>query len=84
MPKVDFREEVVNVALAKLGRKRVCPLYVEGVGLPSDYHGVLYVQYDESGTWRSKLVTELSAAGIEVRSDKSATVVPLRKRQIIA
>ncbi len=70
--------------IAKLGRKRVCPIYVEGVELPSDYHGVLYVPYDEGAAWRSKLVTELSAAGIEVQhSDKSSVeIVPLMKRQI--
>jgi predicted nucleotide-binding protein len=69
--------------IAKLGRKRVCPIYVEGVELPSDYHGVLYVPYDEGGTWRSKLVTELSAAGIEVQhSDKPSAVVPLTKQII--
>jgi predicted nucleotide-binding protein len=52
--------------VAKLGRKRVCTLYVEGVELPSDYQGVLYVPYDDGAAWCSKLVTELSAAGIEV------------------
>jgi hypothetical protein len=51
--------------LAKLGRNRVCCLYVEGVELPSDYHGVLYVPYDADGDWRWKLVKELTAAGIE-------------------
>jgi predicted nucleotide-binding protein len=68
--------------IAKLGRKRVCPIYVEGVELPSDYHGVLYVPYDEGGTWRSKLVTELSAAGIKMKNSDSPSVVPLTKRQI--
>jgi predicted nucleotide-binding protein with TIR-like domain len=54
--------------VAKLGRKRVCTLYVEGVELPSDYQGVLYVPYDDGAAWCWKLVTELSAAGIEVDS----------------
>jgi predicted nucleotide-binding protein len=57
---------------AKLGRKGVCALYVAGVELPSDYQGVLYVPYEEGGAWRSKLVTELSAAGIEVDSVTAA------------
>jgi len=52
--------------LAKLGRKNVCCLYVEGVESPSDYDGVLYVSYDQGGAWRSKLTKELSAAGIEL------------------
>ena len=58
--------------LAKLGRNRVCCLYVEGVEQPSDYDGVLYVSYDQGGAWRSKMVTELSAAGIEVDSEAVA------------
>jgi len=58
--------------LAKLGRNKVCCLYVEGVEQPSDYDGVLYVSYDQGEAWRSKLVTELSAAGIEVDSEAVA------------
>ena len=56
--------------LAKLGRNKVCCLYVEGVESPSDYDGVLYVSYDEGGAWRLKLMKEFSAAGIEVDADK--------------
>jgi predicted nucleotide-binding protein len=52
--------------LAKLGRNRVCCLYVEGVELPSDYDGVLYVPYGED--WRAQLAKELIAAEIEVDS----------------
>ena len=63
--------------LAKLGRQRVCCIYVDGVELPSDYHGVLYVPYDEKKAWRWKLVKELSAAGIEVDSQKLSTVSDL-------
>ncbi len=55
--------------LAKLGRNNVCCLYVEGVESPSDYDGVLYVSYDQGGAWRSKLIKEFSAAGIEVDAD---------------
>jgi predicted nucleotide-binding protein len=54
--------------IGKLGRKRVCPLYTEGVELPSDIHGVLYVRYDHSGAWRSQLAKEINAAGIKVDS----------------
>jgi Predicted nucleotide-binding protein containing TIR-like domain len=63
--------------LARLGRNNVCCLYVEGVESPSDYDGVLYVPYDEGGAWQSKLITELSAAGIEVdieKPSKGATI----------
>ncbi len=55
--------------IAKLKRHRVCCLYVEGVELPSDYDGVLWVPYGVSGKWREQLVKELIAAGIEVDSE---------------
>lgn len=58
--------------LAKLGRQRVCCVYVDGVELPSDYHGVLYVLYDGNGKWRAALAKELIAAGIEIDTEKLA------------
>ncbi len=54
--------------MGKLGRGKVCCLYVEGVELPSDYQGVLWLPYDDSGAWRDQLAKELSAAGIEFHS----------------
>jgi len=52
--------------LARLGRQRVCALYVAGVELPSDFHGVLYVEIDDGGTWRRLLLGEFAAAGLPV------------------
>jgi len=52
--------------IGKLNRARVCGLYVEGVELPSDIHGVLYVQLDSAGAWRWRLASEIKAAGIDV------------------
>jgi len=70
---------------SKLGRNKVCCLYVEGVEQPSDYDGVLYVSYDQGGAWRSKLAKELSAAGIDVDQspkrvdpEKASPVMSLR------
>jgi predicted nucleotide-binding protein len=51
--------------VGKLGRKGVCPIYVEGVEVPSDFHGVLYVPYDQKGNWKQQLLAELKAAGME-------------------
>lgn len=53
--------------LARLGRQRVCALYVAGVELPSDFHGVLYIELDGGGTWRKLLLGEFAAAGLPVR-----------------
>ncbi|MGC4038121.1 MAG: nucleotide-binding protein [Chitinophagaceae bacterium] len=38
--------------IGKLGRGRVLPLYSEGVELPSDIHGVLYVPIDKAANWK--------------------------------
>jgi predicted nucleotide-binding protein len=52
--------------LGALGRSHVCALYVEGVEIPSDYSGVLFLPLDGGGAWRMALVRELIAAGLEV------------------
>jgi len=51
--------------LGKLSRSRVCALY-KNVEIPSDYQGVLYVEYDTSGGWRTKLAQELVEAGFSI------------------
>src|ERR1051325_1192478 len=45
--------------LARLGRHRVCALHSPGVELPSDIHGVLYVELDPAGAWRYPLYSEM-------------------------
>lgn len=50
----------------KLGRRRVCALTKGHVDIPSDYYGVLYIPFEESGAWRMKLLGELKTAGFEV------------------
>ena len=39
----------LGLFIGKLGRKRVCPIYVGDLELPSDIHGCLYIGYDEEG-----------------------------------
>ena len=56
--------------IAKLGRSKVCALYENGVELPSDYSGVLFVPLDSSGAWRFQLGREIKASGIEVDLNK--------------
>ncbi|MCK4872795.1 MAG: nucleotide-binding protein [Phycisphaerales bacterium] len=50
--------------LGRLGRDRVCALYEEGVDIPSDYQGVLFVPLQAE--WRLRLARELKAAGLPV------------------
>ncbi len=56
--------------LGKIGRNRVCALFKEGVEIPSDYAGVIYIQMDDFGGWRMELAKELKAAGMQVDMDR--------------
>lgn len=56
----------LGLFLGKLGRKRVCALYQQGVEIPSDYAGVLFVPIDPGGAWRLALARELKAAGLDI------------------
>ncbi len=48
--------------LGKLGRESVCALIKGEVEIPSDYAGVLYVEMDGNGDWKSRLARELNQA----------------------
>ena len=50
--------------LGRIGRDRVCALHEQGVELPSDYVGVVFVPLD--GGWQLELAREIRAAGIHV------------------
>jgi predicted nucleotide-binding protein/DNA-binding response OmpR family regulator len=52
--------------LAKLGRRRVRVLYREGVEIPSNILGLLYIKLDEQGKWKEYLIRELEDAGLSI------------------
>jgi predicted nucleotide-binding protein len=52
--------------VGKLGRSRVCALYKPDVEIPSDIQGVVYVELDPHGAWRTKLAQELSSARMPI------------------
>ena len=52
-------------------RRKVRALYREGVEIPSDYLGVLYVKLDEAGDWQRELERELKAAGFPVDMNRT-------------
>jgi predicted nucleotide-binding protein len=56
--------------IGRLGRARICALNEEGVELPSDFHGVIYIPLDNGGAWRSKLLDELKHAGYSIDKNK--------------
>ena len=49
-----------------LGRDRVCLLYEDGVELPSDLSGVVYIKIDRGGAWAISLAKEIKASGIDI------------------
>jgi predicted nucleotide-binding protein len=55
--------------IGRLGRERVCALHKGGVELPSDYAGVLYIELDTKGAWRTKVAQELVHAGLQIQLD---------------
>lgn len=57
--------------IGKFGRKNVCALYKEGVELPSDFQGILYVLMDPAEGWHTKLAREINYAGIELDLNKT-------------
>lgn len=50
----------------RLSRSRVVLLHEEGVELPSDLHGVVFISLDAAGAWKMKLTHELAGAGLRV------------------
>lgn len=57
--------------VGKLGRDHTFALVEKGVALPSDIHGLIYIQLDDKESWRMSLVRELKAAGLEVDANKA-------------
>lgn len=53
--------------LGRLGRTRVCALHRGGVELPSDYQGVVYIEFDSAGAWRAKLAQEFVEAKLTIK-----------------
>lgn len=49
-----------------LGRARVVLLHEEGVELPSDLAGIVFVPLDSAGGWKTTVAREMDAQGLEV------------------
>lgn len=69
--KLRARQNVIlelGFFLGKIGRERVVVLHenADNFEFPSDYDGVLYVPYDNSGSWRNSIVRELKAVDYDI------------------
>ncbi|WP_299062071.1 nucleotide-binding protein [uncultured Actinomyces sp.] len=66
------RQNVVfelGFCIAKLGKKNVTVLHEEGVDIPSDFNGVVYISLSQD--WKMELVRELKAAGVDASVDRT-------------
>lgn len=66
------RQNVVfelGFCIAKLGKKNVAVLHEEGVDIPSDFSGVVYISLSQD--WKMELVRELKAAGVDASVDRT-------------
>ena len=52
------------------GRQRVCPLVKGEVETPSDYDGVAYIDLDDAGGRKTRLVRELKAVGFIIDANR--------------
>lgn len=52
--------------MGRLSRVRVCALHKGGIELPSDYQGVLYIEMDPAGAWKTKLAQEFVQAKLPI------------------
>ena len=80
MPSMLINRARQNVVLefgffmGRLGRDRVCCLYREGVKLPSDMQGIVYIPFKKSlNEIRDKIAKELKAAGYNIPKEKMRT-----------
>jgi hypothetical protein len=57
--------------IGRIGRERVCGLKKGDIEVPSDYKGVTNITYDNAGAWKTELIRELKAVGIEVDANRA-------------
>jgi len=57
--------------IGRLGRAKVCALSTDDtMELPTDFAGVVWEKFDNSGGWKQSLARELKAAGLQVDWNK--------------
>ena len=52
--------------IAKLGRENVCVILKGPIETPSDYDGILYLQFDNADAWKLLLAKEMKNAGLAI------------------
>lgn len=57
--------------VGKLGRKNVAVLFTEGVELPSDFLGIVYIPLKDRDSWKIGLAREIKNAGLSIDLNKA-------------
>lgn len=52
--------------IGKIGRKNVCALVKDEIEKPNDIAGVVYIDMDISGSWKSRLILEMKNSGYNI------------------
>lgn len=71
--KLRARQNVVfelGFFFGALGRAQVAVLYEPQVELPSDINGLVYIELDDRGAWKTALIKELRAAGLDFDANR--------------
>lgn len=69
-PRSRARQNVVfehGYLMAKLGRENVCALVKGDIETPNDISGVVYVDCDAQGAWKTEVAKELKACGYSIK-----------------
>lgn len=61
----------IGYFLGKLGKSKVRLIKKGDVDIPSDLRGILYTEYDEKGAWKTNILKEIQAVGIDINIDKT-------------
>lgn len=57
--------------VASLGRRKACALVAEGLEIPSDMDGIVYIPLDQAGAWKMLLVREMKAGGVDIDANRA-------------
>lgn len=57
--------------IGSLGRERVRVLKKGEIEIPSDYSGVVYIEFDDHEAWQRELARELQSAGFDIAEKES-------------
>jgi predicted nucleotide-binding protein len=67
--KTRARQNVIfeaGVFVGRLSRARVCCLRKGNVEMWSDYSGIVWIDMDDRGAWKSALLKEMEKAGLPI------------------